>query len=186
MSARTHAQLAASISLDRDHLADLLLDAGRDYDRLLEKLDAQAAFIAEKMARLRASIARSRETDPSTLSVNGLGELQANGPELDRLCGQVEAQRSLVRRLNEVLLPRPSTPKQPESTKEASPDPAEQEVGRQLDAQLARALDALGYDEDRGDWWSVTYDGGDSWGVKSVINGRDRNFDVTTTGYTFT
>ena len=82
----------------------MLEDAGRDYDRLLEKLDAQAGYIAEKMARLRASIARSRETDPSTLSVNGLGELQAQGPDLDRLCGEVEAQRALVRRLNEVLL----------------------------------------------------------------------------------
>jgi hypothetical protein len=101
---RTHAQLAAALSIDRDHLAGLLEDAGRDYDRLLEKLDAQAGYIAEKMARLRANIARSRETDPSTLSVNGLGELQGQGPDLDRLCGEVEAQRALVRRLNEVLL----------------------------------------------------------------------------------
>lgn len=182
MSTRTHAQLASALSLDRDHLADLLLDAGRDYDRLLEKLDKQAAFIEDKMQRLRTSIARSLITDPSTLSVNSLGELQAQGPELDRLCGEVEAQRTLVRRLNEVLLPR--TPKQPKSRKEAHPDQAEQEVERQLDAQLSRALDDLGYDESRGDWWRVTYDGGDSWGVKSVINDKDRNFDVTTTGYT--
>jgi hypothetical protein len=55
------------------------------------------------MGRLRASIARSRETDPSTLSVNGLGELQGQGPELDRLCGEVSAQRQLVGRLNVVL-----------------------------------------------------------------------------------
>jgi hypothetical protein len=103
----THAQLASSISLDRERLAGLLGDADRDYDRLLEKLDTHAADIAETMARLRASIARSRETDPSTLSINGLGELQGQGPALDRLCGEVEAQRDLVRRLNEVLLPDP-------------------------------------------------------------------------------
>jgi hypothetical protein len=101
----THAQLAASISVDRDRLADLLREAGLSYDRLLEKLDARAAGIAETMERLRASIARSRETDPSTLSINGLGELQGQGPELDRLCGEVAAQRDLVRRLNQILLP---------------------------------------------------------------------------------
>jgi hypothetical protein len=55
------------------------------------------------MDRLRASIARSRETGPSALSVNALGELQGQGPELDRLCGAVSAQRDLVRRLGEVL-----------------------------------------------------------------------------------
>jgi len=182
MSTRTHAELAAAISLDRDHLAGLLEDAGRDYDRLLEKLDTQASYIAEKMARLRASIARSRETDPSTLSVNGLGELQAQGPELDRLCGEVEAQRTLVRRLGEVLLPR--TPNPTRIQKGDQPDAIEQEAEQQLEAQLSRALDQLGYDESRGDWWRVSYDGGDSWGVKSVIDGEDRNFDVTTTGYT--
>jgi len=101
----THAQLAASISVDRDRLADLLREAGLSYDRLLEKLDARAAGIAETMERLRASIARSRETDSSTLSINGLGELQGQGPELDRLCGEVAAQRDLVRRLNQILLP---------------------------------------------------------------------------------
>lgn len=55
-----------------------------------------------------------------------------------------------------------------------------------LQIQLDRALEALGYDEDRGDWWRVTYDGGrDGWGVKGVIDGKDVNFDVTTDGYTF-
>jgi hypothetical protein len=83
----------------------LLREADLEYDRLLEKLDAQAAWIAETMARLHASIARSRETDLSTLSINGLGELQGQDPELDRLCGEVEAQRNLVRRLNQILLP---------------------------------------------------------------------------------
>jgi hypothetical protein len=105
----TRAQLAASISVDRGRLAGLLQAAGLNYDCLLEKLDARAAGIAETMERLRASIARSRETDSSTLSINGLGELQGQAPELDRLCGEVEAQRNLVRRLNEVLLPKPST-----------------------------------------------------------------------------
>jgi len=99
----SHDQLVCSINPDPERLADLLADAGRDYDRLLEKLDTQASWIAEKMQRLRAGIARSRETDPSTLSVNGLGELQGQGPELDRLCGEVAAQRQLVRRLTEVL-----------------------------------------------------------------------------------
>ncbi|HEY5261154.1 MAG TPA: hypothetical protein VIJ33_03510 [Solirubrobacteraceae bacterium] len=55
------------------------------------------------MARLRESVARSRETGPSALSVNGLGELQGQGPELDRICGEVSKQRDLVRRLGEVL-----------------------------------------------------------------------------------
>lgn len=99
----SHEQLVSSINPDPERLADLLADAGRDYDRLLEKLDTQAGWIAEKMQRLRASIERSRETDPSTLSVNGLGELQGQGPELDRLCSEVSAQRQHLRRLSEVL-----------------------------------------------------------------------------------
>jgi hypothetical protein len=66
----------------------------------------------------------------------------------------------------------------------AREDAADQEVERQLSAQLASALEELGYDEDRGDWWRVSYDGGDSWGIKAVIDGKDRNFDVTTAGYT--
>ena len=99
----SHDQLVSSINVDTGRLADLLADAGCDYDRLLGKLDTQAGWIAEKMQRLRASIARSRETDLSTLSVNGLGELQGQGPELDRLCGEVSAQRQLVSRLSEVL-----------------------------------------------------------------------------------
>jgi hypothetical protein len=66
----------------------------------------------------------------------------------------------------------------------AREDTGDQQVERQLEAQLARALDELGYDEDRGDWWRVTHDAGDGWGIKSVIDGKDRNFDITTTGYT--
>ncbi len=65
-----HAELVAAINPNRDRLADLLRDAARDYDQLLEKLDTHAGWIAKKMERLRASIACSRETDPSTLSVN--------------------------------------------------------------------------------------------------------------------
>lgn len=60
----------------------------------------------------------------------------------------------------------------------------DQQVERQLEAQLARALEELGYDEDRGDWWRATHDAGDGWGIKSVIDGKDRNFDVTVTDYT--
>ncbi|HWY17698.1 MAG TPA: hypothetical protein VNY27_03180 [Solirubrobacteraceae bacterium] len=86
----SHDQLVSSINSDPERLADLLADTDRDYDRLLEKLDTQASWITEKMQRLQASIARSRETDPSTLSVNSLGELQGQAPELDRLCGEVE------------------------------------------------------------------------------------------------
>ncbi len=102
-STLTHAELAAAINPDTDRLADFLREASCNYDRLLEKLDTQAASIADTMGRLRASIARSRETDPSALSINGLGELQGQGPELDRLCGEVTAQRQMVRRLAEVL-----------------------------------------------------------------------------------
>ncbi len=98
-----HAELAAAINPDSDRLADLLRDTSRSYDSLLEKLETQAGWIADTMERLRASIVRSRETDPSALSLNGLGELQGQGPELDRLCGEVSAQRDLVRRLSEVL-----------------------------------------------------------------------------------
>jgi hypothetical protein len=97
----SHRELAASIDLDR--LAGLLRDAHRDYDTLVGKLDGQAGWIIEKMQRLQASIARSRETDPSALSVNTIGELQGQASELDRLCGEVCAKRQLVRRLTEVL-----------------------------------------------------------------------------------
>ena len=55
------------------------------------------------MQRLQASIARSRETDHSALSVNAIGELQGQGPELDRLCGTVCSKRQQVRRLTAVL-----------------------------------------------------------------------------------
>jgi hypothetical protein len=99
----SHSELAASIDVDPDRLAGLLHDANRDYDALLEKLDTQAGWIADKMERLRASITRSRETDPSALSVNDLGELQGQGPELDRLCSAVSTQRQHVRRLTKVL-----------------------------------------------------------------------------------
>jgi hypothetical protein len=66
---------------------------------------------------------------------------------------------------------------------------ARDDTGRQLEdqlqTQLERALIALGYEESRGDWWRVTYDGGkDGWGLKGVIDGTDVNFDVTVDGYT--
>jgi hypothetical protein len=96
----THAEAELMIDLDNARLADLLRDVLREHDLLLEKLDVQAGWIAEKMQRLRASIARSRETGPSALSVNGLGELQGQGPELDRLCVEVSAQRDLIDRLH--------------------------------------------------------------------------------------
>jgi hypothetical protein len=99
----TRTELAAAIKPSPERLADLLRDAERDYDSLLEKLDTQAASISDTMIRVRASIARSRETDPSALSINGLGELQGQGPELDRLCSAVSGHRDLVRRLTEVL-----------------------------------------------------------------------------------
>jgi len=61
---------------------------------------------------------------------------------------------------------------------------ADRQLEEQLQTQIESALAALGYDESRGDWWRVTYDGGeDGWGIKSVINGEDKNFDVTTDGY---
>ena len=120
-----HAQLVSSISLDRERIASVLWDADRHYDRLLEKLDTCAADIAATMERIRASIARSRETDPSTLSINGLGELQGQGPALDRLCGEVQAQRDLLSRLNVVLLrdPRPNHP----TSRGTSPSEGEQQ-----------------------------------------------------------
>jgi hypothetical protein len=98
-----HRELAASITVNPDRLADLYRQANLDYESLLEKLDEHAGWIADKMTTLRASIARSRETGPSALSVNGLGELQGQGPELDRLCSEVSNQRDRVRRLGEVL-----------------------------------------------------------------------------------
>ncbi len=99
----SHRELAASITANPDRLADLYRDATQEYERLLEKLDEHAASITDTMTRVRASIARSRETGPSALSLNGLGELQGQGPELDRICGEVSNQRDLVRRLGEVL-----------------------------------------------------------------------------------
>jgi hypothetical protein len=60
----------------------------------------------------------------------------------------------------------------------------EDELGVRLQWNLEAALEALGYDEDRGDWWSVNADcGEDGWGVKGAIDGRDRFFDVTVDGY---
>jgi hypothetical protein len=88
-TATTHTELVAAINPNPDRLAGLLHDANREYDEALTKLDAQAGWIIEKMQRLQASIARSRETDPTTLSVNAIGELQGQGVELDRLCGTV-------------------------------------------------------------------------------------------------
>jgi hypothetical protein len=99
----SHRELAASISANPDRLADLYRDANLQYERLLDKLEGHAASISDTMDRLRTSIARSRVTGPSALSINGLGELQGQGPELDRLCGEVTNQRDLVRRLGEVL-----------------------------------------------------------------------------------
>lgn len=101
--AMTHTELAAAISADPNRLAGLLHDGHREYDETLKRLDDQAGWIIEKMQRLQASIARSRETDASALSVNAIGELQGQGPELDRLCGTVCAKRDQVRRLTEVL-----------------------------------------------------------------------------------
>jgi hypothetical protein len=72
----SHRELAASITANPDRLADLYRDATQEYERLLEKLDEHAASITDTMTRVRASIARSRETGPSALSLNGLGELQ--------------------------------------------------------------------------------------------------------------
>jgi hypothetical protein len=63
-------------------------------------------------------------------------------------------------------------------------DGAGRQVDEQLQIQLERALEALGYDESRGDWWRVTYDGGeDGWGIKGVVDDKDVNFDVTVNGY---
>lgn len=98
-----HRELAASITANPDRLADLYRDATLEYERLLEKLDEHACWIADKMQRLRVSIANSRQDGPAALSINGLGELQGQGPELDRLCCEVTNQRALVRRLGEVL-----------------------------------------------------------------------------------
>jgi hypothetical protein len=106
MSAATvpgHRELADSITADPDRLADLYRDATLEYERLVAKLDEHAAWIADKMKRLRISIADSREVGPTALSLNGLGELQGQGPELDRLCSEVNNQRALVRRLGHVL-----------------------------------------------------------------------------------
>jgi hypothetical protein len=99
----SHRDLAASITANPDRLADLYRDATLEYERLLAKLDEHAASIADKMQRLRVNIANSREDGPAALSINGLGELQGQGPELDRLCGEVTNQRALVRRLGQVL-----------------------------------------------------------------------------------
>jgi hypothetical protein len=98
-----HAELAAAINSNPDRLAGLLHDARREYEAAVNKLDSKAGWIIEKMERLQASIARSRETEPATLSVNEIGELQGQGPELDRLCATVCARREHVRRLTEVL-----------------------------------------------------------------------------------
>lgn len=70
-----------------------------------------------------------------------------------------------------------------EARGEVREDTAERKVERQLDSQLSLALEALGYDEERGDWWRVTYDAGQSLAIKSVIDGQDRYLHVTISGY---
>ena len=72
-----HRELAASITVNPDRLADLYRDANLQYERLLEKLDEQAGWIADTMGRLRASIARSRETGPSALSLKDSASFRA-------------------------------------------------------------------------------------------------------------
>ncbi len=102
--APTHAELVAAINPHPDRLAGMLEDAQRAYDDDLKRLDEQAGWIIETMQRLQASIASSRETDSSTLSLNPVGVLQGQGPELDRLCATVSARREHLRRLTEVLV----------------------------------------------------------------------------------
>lgn len=99
--ARTHADLVAAINPNPDRLAGLLHDADREYNEALDKLDAQAGWIIEKMqppTSKHRSLAGNRP-----LHVNAIGELQGQGVELDRLCGTVCAKREHTRRLNEVL-----------------------------------------------------------------------------------
>jgi hypothetical protein len=69
----------------------------------------------------------------------------------------------------------------PEATTAAAPprDSDDPSLEERLYAHLELILDGMGYDEARGDWWRVTHDGGDSWGVKGVIDGEDISFDVT-------
>jgi len=57
------------------------------------------------------------------------------------------------------------------------------DIESQLYDQLFAALESLGYDENRGDWWRISFDGGAEWGVKAVIGDEDIALDVTLTGY---
>jgi hypothetical protein len=67
---------------------------------------------------------------------------------------------------------------------DATPQLDPEELGERLQWNLEAALEALGHDEGRGDWWRVTADCGDEgWGLKGVIDDRDVAFDVTADGY---
>jgi hypothetical protein len=57
------------------------------------------------------------------------------------------------------------------------------EIAAQLDEQLANVLSQLRYNEDGGDWFRVSYDGGDCWGLKAVVKGRDLWIDVSAKCY---
>lgn len=147
----------------------------------------------EKARALLAIIGRARPTTPVAVRVSlekyRLPLLAALHGKLEtdaRALGKPDASRSAQERTR--VIARLDALAEYISNIEAiggARDDADRQLEEQLQAQLERALTALGYDESRGDWWRVTYDGGkDGWAIKSVIDGEDKNFDVSTAGYT--
>jgi hypothetical protein len=147
----------------------------------------------ENARELLECIGRERPDTPVAVRVS---LRKHRWPLLAALCGKMEADAR--------ALGRPGTTRYPPvrngalarlnalaefmSTIQRSGGPRD-DAGRhpeeQLHVQLERALTALGYDENRGDWWRVTYDGGvDGWGIKGAVDGKDVDFDVTVNGYT--
>jgi len=78
----------------------------------------------------------------------------------------------------------------PESRLEAEEDEilAQEEVNQaaledRLDLHLSKALDALGVDEDRGDFWDIVHDGGDHYECSAMVDDKEINFDIDADGW---
>jgi hypothetical protein len=70
---RTRSELAALVApVSAERVADYLADARRDYERKLEKLDAQAEWIGRKMESLRTHIANAKESQGLLPGINAL------------------------------------------------------------------------------------------------------------------
>ncbi len=89
---------------------ELLWRAAYDIVLTEEKLHAKASSIVNDMSRLLQQLEKAEKRP----HFNGLGELQGQGPELDRLCGILDAAYENFDRIyaawNYVVLHKPDRP----------------------------------------------------------------------------